>query len=491
MAFGFTPKHEHSFELNILNQQQALALITDVVTQLNWEINFISDNGIIAYTPQSWKAWSNEVTIKISGNSIQIKSACTGSEITDWGKNKKNVEEFTNAFQEAQKTADIELLNNKYQEFKDQLAQPEEDILNLPPETTKQKITGFFSIFIPTQGYFITPILLNLNILIYLVMVISGVDFFSPDSESLLKWGANFRPATLNGEWWRLLTCCFIHIGLIHLLMNMYALVYIGLILEPFFGKARFLAAYILSGIAASVASLWWNELVVSAGASGAIFGMYGVFIALLTTKLLDDSIKKALTTSILIFVGYNLLNGMKGGIDNAAHIGGLISGAIIGYAFIPSLKNYYSAKVKFASISIISVLIAILSVAFIKNTNNDIGKYSKEMERFSELENKALKVYSMAQNSTNEAILNEITKNGIPTWQEGVKLIDSFKNLDLPEDIKNRNQVLKEYCELRIKSYELIYKAVAENTEQYQAEIQNYNTQIEQKIKEISGGGE
>ncbi len=107
-------------------------------------------------------------------------------------------------------------------------------------------------------------------------MILTGVDIMVPDTESLIAWGANFRPITLAGEWWRLLTSCFLHIGIIHLLMNLYALMYIGIQLEPHLGKTRFLAAYLLTGIAGSANSLYWHEFTVSAGASGAIFGMYG-----------------------------------------------------------------------------------------------------------------------------------------------------------------------------------------------------------------------
>jgi rhomboid protease GluP len=172
-------------------------------------------------------------------------------------------------------------------------------------------------------------------------MLISGVHILLPENQDLLNWGANFRPMTLEGQWWRLFTACFLHIGILHLLLNMYALLYVGLLLEPYLGKTRFLAAYLISGIAASMTSLWWHDFTISAGASGAIFGMYGVFLALLTTNLLDKSVKKALLTSIAVFVGYNILNGLQpnSGIDNAAHIGGLISGLIIGYAFVPSLR--------------------------------------------------------------------------------------------------------------------------------------------------------
>ena len=128
---------------------------------------------------------------------------------------------------------------------------------------------------------------------------------------------------------------------------------YIGLLLEPRLGTIRFLGAYILTGIAASITSLWWHDLTISAGASGAIFGMYGVFLAMLTTNLIEKSARKALLTSIGVFVFYNLVNGMKGGIDNAAHIGGLVSGLLTGYAFYPSLKRPEAINLKFSLIKI------------------------------------------------------------------------------------------------------------------------------------------
>ena len=79
-------------------------------------------------------------------------------------------------------------------------------------------------------------------------MAINGVNIMLPDNGSLLNWGANFRPMTLDGQWWRLLTNCFLHIGIFHLLMNMYALLYIGVLLEPLLGRTRFLSAYLLTG---------------------------------------------------------------------------------------------------------------------------------------------------------------------------------------------------------------------------------------------------
>jgi len=164
--------------------------------------------------------------------------------------------------------------------------------------------------------------------------------FISFNASDLMKWGANYRPVTTQGEWWRLLTNTFLHGGLMHVLFNMYGLMFVGMLLEPRLGRNRFAIVYLLTGIIASIASIWWHAATVSVGASGAIFGMYGTFFALLTVNVFPKELKKSFLISTSIFIGYNLLFGLTGGIDNAAHIGGLLSGLLIGYVLYPSLRS-------------------------------------------------------------------------------------------------------------------------------------------------------
>ena len=102
-----------------------------------------------------------------------------------------------------------------------------------------------------------------------------------------------------------MLTCCFVHIGLFHLLFNMYALLFIGMALEPGMGKWKFATAYLLTGILASLASTAWHNNTVSAGASGAIFGMFGVYIALLKrSNRMAPEVKKLVMKRMLLLVG-------------------------------------------------------------------------------------------------------------------------------------------------------------------------------------------
>lgn len=193
---------------------------------------------------------------------------------------------------------------------------------------------------IPREGFYITPIIINLNLLIYIIMVLAGLGLISFKGSDLLNWGANFKPFTTNGQWWRLLTSTFLHGGLIHLLANMYGLLFVGIFLEPLLGKKKYLLVYIVTGILASAASIWWYDATVSVGASGAIFGLYGFFLACLLLKVFPPDFGKAFLTSTLVFVGFNLLMGFTGGIDNAAHIGGLLSGFILGVIMSGQLKQ-------------------------------------------------------------------------------------------------------------------------------------------------------
>jgi rhomboid protease GluP len=197
-----------------------------------------------------------------------------------------------------------------------------------------QSLKESFAWIIPRQGFFATPIIIYLNVLVFLAMVIAGLGFMDFNAVDLLSWGANYGPDIAGGQWWRLLTAMFVHAGCMHLLLNMYGLLFVGLFLEPVLGSWRFALYYLASGLLASIASLKIHPDLVGVGASGAIFGMYGAFLACLVTGVFPPGLKKAFLLSTLIFVGANLVMGLSGNTDNAAHIGGLISGFLIGFFF-------------------------------------------------------------------------------------------------------------------------------------------------------------
>lgn len=202
----------------------------------------------------------------------------------------------------------------------------------------------------------VTLIIIGLNLLIFLIMVFAGLGVISFDAHDLLAWGADFRPKVIDGQWWRLLTSFFLHGGLMHLLMNMYGLFFAAMFLEPMLGRLKYASAYLACGIAASIGSIWWHPASVGVGASGAIFGLYGVLTALILANKVNVKEKKGMLLICLPFIAINLLLGLAGGIDNSAHIGGLACGLIIGFFYavfanLPEDKKKNSAIVSSASV--------------------------------------------------------------------------------------------------------------------------------------------
>jgi membrane associated rhomboid family serine protease/Tfp pilus assembly protein PilF len=180
----------------------------------------------------------------------------------------------------------------------------------------------------------VTQAIFGLNVVVFLAMVFSGVSPLEPTSQDLVRWGANFGPYTIGGQWWRLLSCVFVHIGIMHIALNMWCLWGLGRLAESIYDRWTFGAVYLITGVSASVASLAWNPVGVSAGASGAIFGIAGALISsfYLGEFPLPKSVTSSLLKSVLKFAGYNLVLGaMLGHTDNAAHVGGLVSGLVMG----------------------------------------------------------------------------------------------------------------------------------------------------------------
>jgi rhomboid protease GluP len=182
-----------------------------------------------------------------------------------------------------------------------------------------------------------TPVTITLvaaNLAIFAAMCIAGVGIFEPDGRAVIAWGSNFGPLTMHGEWWRLFTATFLHFGFVHASLNMWALYESGRMVERLYGSARFLSLYVFAGLAGSMASLLWNPHVNSAGASGAIFGVFGGMLAfvVLPRNGVPAWIMAEHRNSTLLFAGYSLAYGfVHAGIDNAAHIGGLAGGFVIG----------------------------------------------------------------------------------------------------------------------------------------------------------------
>ena len=185
-----------------------------------------------------------------------------------------------------------------------------------------------------TMPMMVTQALVGINLAVFIGMALSGASPVSPAGESLLAWGANFGPYTLGGQWWRLVTSCFVHIGFLHIAFNLWCLWSLGELAERLYGHLTFACVYLLCGISGSLGSLWWHRFpALSAGASGAIFGLAGAVIASIKLgEFSSSAMHRGTMQSLIAFVGYNVVFGaISGSTDNACHFGGLAAGVLLG----------------------------------------------------------------------------------------------------------------------------------------------------------------
>ena len=165
----------------------------------------------------------------------------------------------------------------------------------------------------------------------FILQVVSsgGTALLSPGLDSLVRAGALDSRLVASGEWWRLFTCVFVHIGVIHLLFNIYAFLSVSSFLETEIGSSRFLTLFLFTGVSGSAASYWLHMRVVSAGASGAVFGLIGFAIPYF--RRLGSDRGRNVRSFMIRWALYAFLFGLLVGADNYAHAGGFAAGFILG----------------------------------------------------------------------------------------------------------------------------------------------------------------
>jgi rhomboid protease GluP len=174
---------------------------------------------------------------------------------------------------------------------------------------------------------------MGINTAVFLGMILSSGELMGFGQATILRWGGNVGPYTLSGEYWRLVTAGFVHLNLLHFAMNMWCLWSLGQLSERLFGSSVTLAVYVLTGVGGAMLSVGLNPMRSEVGASAAIFGIAGAILSgIKFGNVPVASIhKRQIFSSLIFFVIFNLSFGMLPGIDNMAHLGGLISGFLFG----------------------------------------------------------------------------------------------------------------------------------------------------------------
>ena len=180
----------------------------------------------------------------------------------------------------------------------------------------------------------VTYVILAVNVIVALLMFISGVFVSSNQAYMYLKFGAQYGPLVDRGEWYRMITAMFVHGGFLHLLFNSYALFYFGLVVEAMYGTEKFACIYFASGISSGIATHVFYHNSLSVGASGAIFGLVGLLFAAGFRKDTPFFMRQYTGFALLPMILFNIVYGFipGSGINNAAHIGGFLAGLAFGY---------------------------------------------------------------------------------------------------------------------------------------------------------------
>ncbi|WP_152032793.1 rhomboid family intramembrane serine protease [Ereboglobus luteus] len=283
----------------------------------------------------------------------------------------------------------------------------------------------------------VTNIIIALNIVVFVVMGFLGAGWFMPAEDGMLvyiKYGANNGAATTNGEWWRLLTCMFMHYGIIHIAVNMWALYQAGAFLEKLQGRFIYALIYLASGLSGSFASIIWHgDQTWSAGASGAVFGVFGAILGYMLRMRsgLPATVYKPIMKSTATFAVYNIAFGAAvTGIDNAAHIGGFVGGVVLGAALAQPLNLSLRRIRRLQTLGLAGLLFTALIFGGIKLTprfnysvTDELAWGTKEASILNKLNtlgtsrNGVLKKFA-SDNNTRE-LANWIDSSLIPTYRE------------------------------------------------------------------------
>lgn len=232
-----------------------------------------------------------------------------------------------------------------------------------------------------TPVAFVTPLLVAVNVAVFIVMLFHGLPFLQPTAHDLVPWGANFGPLTASGQWWRLLAACFLHFGIVHIAVNMYVLLQVGSFTERLFGNLRYAVLYLVAGIGGNIAGLYFHPFAVGAGASGAIFGILGGLLGflLLERGVVPRKAASGIAISAGIFIAYNLVYGlMRPETDQVAHIGGIVTGFVAGCALAAPLGVGVRQlrPLRAAVVALVAALLALVAVRHVPKENPEEAQW-------------------------------------------------------------------------------------------------------------------
>ena len=481
MALGWKTTYEKRIAKDGLGNWEIFAIAGKACEQLQWEYLVVDEQSFTATTPIHWTLSEEIITIKPEGDEIVFKSQGESLELYEAGRNQKNIEEHL-----------LPLFISLRGKMKNEDLQTTAETLK--KETLSQLKTGRVAgdkITFGLRDHEVTFFLMLLNVAVLVCMVAKGVDMYNPLPTNITAWGGNVREFVAAGDWWRLLTNLFVHVGVQMLIANMVGLYFIGIMVETVLGKIKFLIGYFTTGALASLISIFFVGNGVTAGASGAIAGLYGILIAFATTGYVNKKLNTIWFAGVLAYLGFAVWFGLNNGVDNAANIGGLAAGVVVGYMFYLFHFRKNLARSGGTRISIEILLgTALLIFLYIKSGKDDSLRFEKAVMKLNQIELKAMTQMQKLQDADdNNAAAKTLKEEALPLWKNFQKEIDKTDQYRLDKQFNKKRKLLHDYAQLRIRQTNLIYKSMTEDTDKYNDEIEKVSTEIEILIDQMGEG--
>lgn len=460
---------------------------------MGWSRGTVTETTITAYARVSLTSFGEVIHLEINQDIVEVTSTCLMPQLWSIGKNKRNIRRLGRNLNLLMENCSNEELQQTYMKASAEFIAGEwqgsrSGRFGSVVESAS-KISGFMSIFNPKPGYFITPILINLNIFYFFLIGLAGAGFAPYNLHGFEYFGANAADITqTHGQWWRLLSYQFMHEGFLHLIGNMFTLLMIGVYLEPLLGRTRFLLFYLICGMAGGLLSIYSHPFRWSVGASGSILGMYGVFLALLTTDLIEKHARKAILSTLLFFICLQLLAGLKETIDNSAHIGGLVTGFILGRIAISAVRTENISRTikRLAAIAIIATLAFTFALRKMPNQPN---RFRQHIDQFSRNEAMALRYTKMLGSASDEAIIREIQYQTLGFWKQNADVLDQLDQLSIGKSGHARVQQMRNFVFMQVKkaSFELLWILHNRDVHGYVDSIQNCDYILDDMLQDLS----
>lgn len=334
----------------------------------------------------------------------------------------------------------------------------------------------------------VTYIVVALNLAVFAICVLRGGNPLHLNSAMLIETGAMYGPLVWQGQTWRMASALFLHGGALHIGLNLFALWQAGALLERLYGHRTYLFIYLGAGLAGSAASLWWKPEVLSVGASGAIFGLYGALLAYLLCQRgrVPVTLTRELRSSATAFIGFSLFAGFSmPGIDNAAHIGGLIGGGVLGAGFAHPLDAGASLRVwlrgALASVALVAAGWALWLNAqpVVANVRQQV-QVQQSIQAFAEADQSLVQrtdaLLNAAQRGTldRDRLRTSLEHDLLPAWQAQIDMLASQ-----PEGDPSRDDLLH-YAEARRDAVAALARGVETNEQHWLDLAANHQLQAE-----------